>query len=218
MSANDLFFISRLIILLTLMLGIRAYKHTTVFYKLLLGHVALAFVTETIGAYYLDRKENNAFIYNLFLLVDIPLVIVAASKIIKSKATNRYTIISIILYCALWFVTVYKYTMDKPIYLAFTLGSIILCIFFLAIAIQQYAYQQNISIHSPIVWVCIAILIYYASNIPTFSSLGYLLKNKPNVASSIFRINLLLSITHYISIGIAFILCKPRSTINKLLS
>lgn len=213
MSA-DLFFISRLIILLATMLGILAYRQSAVFYKYLFAHVFIALVIETLAHFLVFGHKgiyNSTPLYNLFILTDIPILIYAAGRILKLKYNNTITATSIGVYVAAWCTHTFINGIDSFANWPFVLGSILLCAFYLTLIVEQYAFQKDISLRSPVVWAAAAIIIYYASNVPTFSFLKLLSSYDIYIAKKMYSINVLLSIVHYICLGITFYLLRPSS-------
>lgn len=210
---SDLFLISRITILLAVMLGVATYRHATTFYKLLLTHVTLGIFIETLGHFLVyDRLKNpinTTPFYNIYILLDIPILLFAAGNILKTKHQKTLTGISIMLFVAAWIIHFFNYGISDFANRPFILGSILLCIFYLILIIEQYAFQKNISLRSPVIWATAAIIIYYASNIPTFSLMKVLSEYNMIVAEKMYRINITLSIVHYICLGITFYLLRP---------
>lgn len=207
----DLFFISRLIILLAMMLGISTYRYTTFFYKLLYTHVAIALLIENIGHSLVVDSVNTTPLYNFYILVDIPILLLAAGSVLKLKHNKTISLCSIVTFALVWSINIAQYGLYEFANWSFVLGSILLCAFYLTLIVEQYAFQKDISLRSPIVWSAAAIIIYYASNVPTFSFMKVLYTYSEVAAEKMYNINHILSIVHYICLGITFYLLRPSS-------
>lgn len=197
------------------MFGVASYRCGATFYRFLLIHIFLGIFIETLGHFLVYDRINNPIettpFYNIYILLDIPILLFAAGRILKSKYSNALTITSISVYMTAWCSHTFINGIDSFANWPFVLGSILLCAFYLTLIVEQYAFQKDISLRSPVVWAAAAIIIYYASNIPTFSLMKVLSEYNVIIAEKMYLVNILLSIVHYICLGITFYLLRPSS-------
>lgn len=154
-----------------------------------------------IAGYILPAHISNALLFNLYQLVDLWLLGTVAYLLLnKSKL---FVIVSVMMSTI---ISIYFLYIDLDSHfnnIGFLVESVVLTILYLIIITQELMSIKTQK--KSVIWVCIAIIIYYGCCVPFFSLINYL---RSDIANDLYLINSFLNIIFYLLIGYAFYLSR----------
>lgn len=198
---NPFYLVYLLILFLCLLIGWGCSKYFNRPFLLILVQITLACITEILAKTVI--KENNAILFNLYILPEIWLCGLSLSILLASKAVPFFLGV-LLLASAIWGVNMYLAGPLNFANYAYLLSGLLLgtaCI----ITIIQNLRKGILPFQSKAVAYLLAgLAAYYFCNVPLWSLLMAGLISTP-VVSQLFAINLLLASLKYALISFAFL-------------
>ena len=213
MGARVLPIVTDVCITLALVSGLLNLKYLNRTFTIVLAQVILASAAETFGFIFsFSSNTSNGVVYNIYLFLAFPLLILLAQTLLKPNKFKLALCLVLIFnsICLIFFIKTGLYYFQNHLYV---FGSLIISCLFLAVFISNI--NKSKFINDPLFLLSLAILVFYGSNIPVFSTINYLVAHHPHIAYNVFKINLVLNSAHYVIITTCFFLCKRQSLLAK---
>jgi hypothetical protein len=136
--------------------------------------VLIAFGVNIIGYILRLKKINNIPIYNVYLLFDYGLLLLAASKFLKDCVSKRYSTISFGIIIVIWLFEIIRKEPANFVQGTYIVGSFLILIAYLLVFYFAVMKHSQPLWRLPSFWISTAIILFYACNIPNFSMIQYL--------------------------------------------
>jgi hypothetical protein len=178
--------------------------------------VLIAFGVNIIGYILRLRKINNIPLYNLYLLFDYGLLLMAASKFLKDYVPKKYFSIAFAIIIMIWLYEIFREGSTTFVQGAYIVGSFLILISYLIVFYFTVMKHSQSLIRLPFFWISTAIILFYACNIPNFSMIQYLVYcTKDNSFVSGLILDSLNNIRYgFISIGFLIYLNNRTKSLN----
>lgn len=196
-------------IVIALLIGVYKLKAMPFPYKLILWSVCISAGAEISGYFLSKYHYNNSWIYNIYLVVSVSVLIKAGAFLSNKKIIKKLANVVVPLFILMWGISISRST-DKLASDAFLVGAILLCLLFLSILIENALIATFSYFKQPVVWLSIAIVIYFGCNIPYFGLMNHLIKDDGRLAYKLYDINLCLAIVYYLLLDCCFLLFTKR--------
>lgn len=189
---------------IAIMIGVYRYHYLRRFFWILLIQAFLA-MTFLISAHVvLIYQESNHWLYNIYLPIEILLLMVAARTFFNRPVAWRA-----ITYASGAFVLTYitEIVADGFFRLAnmsLAIGGMILAALYLFILYSSIRASKNVSNIAPEFWACLGIAMYFAGNVPFIGIIHQLHKYDPILVENLFYIPEALAIVRYAFLCISF--------------
>jgi hypothetical protein len=193
--------------LLALAVGIYYLRNLSTAYILLLIQVLFATSGELLG-YYLGtiKHQNNIWVFYYLLLIDCWLIGISGRYFLADGMLKKSVPILLSAISCIWLADLFKTGLNTFSNKFFICYSVLLIVIYITVLTRPAFTEKNI-LKYPVVWVCIATILYYGCMIPYIGLLNYLLKNAPNTADRLYDIILGLNFIRYPLVALAFYLC-----------
>lgn len=187
-----------------LIFGVYFWKKLDLGYKVLLAQVLFAFIAEAAGKILSVKYYPNAWVFNIYMLIEFLLLSIAASLFI----TRFKKIVIVIISCFViaWVLQAYNSGLTKLFNWLFVLSSLGITVMYAAILFMHGMFTKRHFYSDPLFLVCVSIVVFFACIIPLFGLLNYLIKDDIIIAKKLYLINVGASIFRYSLVAIAFYL------------
>ncbi len=179
--------------------------------RLVLLNMFLSCCAETIGYVF---RNNNTWFYNIYIIINI-LSWIGVFYVLEQRHA-KVVIATAIVYAMLWAGYVIKDGINVLANLPMVYGSAIILVFYFMLLLSIFRwYNGNIKQH-PLLWICIATLLYYGCSMPMFILLNYVIRERFELGIHIYKINLFFSIIHSFLLAYSFYLARKPHNIQFL--
>lgn len=189
----------------TLACGVGIYTFTKLdcFSKLIAFQVFIAFLIELIGLQIRIQHTSNVWLYNLYMLAEFSLLIIAAG--LKSTKVSRKSIILLLIFCVCWGVEIYWNSIEIFAVNTYVLGATILLVSF-SVVLYRSVQNRDPLFRQSMFWFSIGIILFYGCNIPFFAMHNYI-ANYSNTVQMNLLTTLMIIFGHirYLCMAIGFI-------------
>jgi hypothetical protein len=175
-------------------------------YRILLVLSIITLVVDGIALYI--RKwlhQDNGWLYNFYMLFDCGLLTLTGHYFRLAKPIAYYAAIAYIIFFLSWSYSFFALGI-RPFfvnaYMAATIALLVMYILLLYYHAMEYKHSLT---RSPLLWVCLAVIIFYACNAPFFSIMS-LLNNKAKESTLHYLITTVLNNIRYLFITYSFYL------------
>jgi len=162
-------------------------------------------VNELSGLVMYHYLNNNVIIYNIYILAELCLLILASVQQMNKKVFTTVGIVCIILYSALWcylfFIMPHSYFMVWM----FLSSCILLSVFYFC-PLLIISRNSDRPFSEPWLWVCLGHVIYFACDIPFFSMYKYFVAHAKTIGALLQNINDTLAVLRYLFVSYGFYL------------
>lgn len=189
---------------IAILIGILVYKRLPVFYRILFFQV-LSFIA--IDIYATTIKNNNAWLYNIEMIIEISLIFLAAYSYFNKVLSKRILIILFSLFLCILFINFYFYPSNMLSNYAYITGGILITGIYLTILFSHFYIRKDDYLTAPLVISGLGIVLYFAGTIPYLSMMYSLQKKDAHFNQSLFQtIVVALAFIRYLFLAIAFFL------------
>lgn len=193
-------------IIIALVVGLFLFQRLSILYRVFLLQVLTALIFESMGAYIgLFSKQNNTWIFNIYMLIEMTLLGIAGSFLLD-KSIRIYTLSAFGIMQLLWIINALIGDFDKLFNWFFVSSSALIVILFVFILFRNVLFKKKHLLIESVFYLCFSSILYFASVIPLFGLLNFLIEDNIAIATKLFYINISLNILRYILIAIAFYL------------
>lgn len=214
-----------LTIFLALVAGSMAYKKMNRFYRCLfyqLACAAILYILSHVVTKYQKHNHlplNNHWVFNLTTLIETSLMILAAYYHFTEKITKRFILLLYVFFIITYLLLLLRSGFNTFNSFAYVIGCFAISLIYCKILYDHF--YSSIHFNSPLLWVCLGALLYFAANIPYLSLMDYLNENYLHINSKLFRfIPNVFSNIRYLCLAIGFWLIRrhaPKSVPDAIL-
>lgn len=202
--------ISLLSVLIACVFGIISYNYNGIFLRAIFYMTFFSLVVEVTGETLGIMYRSNIWLFNLYLLPNTLLTGIAGTYLFN-KVLNKYLIrIGLLIWSIFWFIQLYTNGIAIFANRAFLFGGLLLIVVYL-VSLKNLFVSTTVFYKQPEFWVAIAVIVYYACNIPSFGLINYLISHHDFAATNLYYINNILSIFYYSLISYSFYLCRKQA-------
>jgi hypothetical protein len=206
-----------LIIAITSALGIAAYKWMNGFCRLLFAQLITSdliyILSYAVTTYQKSEglQEDNQWVFNLNILIETSLLLMAASKWQGSRNFKQ-----IALYAFLFFIAAFTILTFRSGFLifnsyAYALESLVIIFIYLLILKQSYYDFSESHERKYERWICIGLILFFGCSLPYFSLFNFFNIYYPNLSKSLYFITEVLANLRYLMLGVGFWLIRKDS-------
>lgn len=194
------------IIIAKIAIGACRYQSLSIAYRIILLQTSISLIAEAIGFYYSINKLNNILIYNLYIIVEVCSLIVAAYLLIESKKAKLLTLYSLLPVIGIW---CYNMAVNNTTFTSSTFfaGAVIIVTAYLYILLIQLPNKATVDLS--LILLSLAHIYYYAATTPVLLLHEYLYSLNQSLANNILYINNVISIFSNLLIVISFYAYPP---------
>lgn len=204
MSVHFYFIFSAIII--ALVVGLFVVHKLSIPYCVFLLQVLTALIFESIGTYIgLLSKQNNTWVFNIYMLLEMVLLGIAGSLFLE-RSIRVYPLFVFGIMLILWMVNAFISDFDKLFNWFFVSSSALIIVLYVFILFKNLLFKKKRLFKEPLFYLCFSSILYFASVIPLFGLINYLIIDNITIATQLFYINISLVILRYTLIAIAFYL------------
>ncbi|MDW3648908.1 MAG: hypothetical protein R8P61_17700 [Bacteroidia bacterium] len=203
-AVHPLFVISAFIPIVPLGIGLYAVKGLGKDRRLLLILMGLAFIVQFIAFLYFLNRENNLFIYHIYM----PLEFIILGHIYKIWLINwwKSQLLDVIIWAYVLFSAVNTFFFQKFDTVnsnALLVGGVLLMIFSLAFFYRILDEMKLKSLEkSPEFWINSSILLYYSGSIIVLGMNHLIAEKSDRLIEIIYMLHSVINIIHYLLFGI----------------
>jgi hypothetical protein len=202
--------------MISVVIGLFTVTSARLFYKLVLMQLFVALIADGVGTYlqYWQLKPNNIWVSNTYILIEFLLYTLAAGSFFFNQVDKRSVAIVLGLiaaYAILWSGCVLQNGISTFASLAYTVGGIVICLYFMAITIRHMQQGTLTMVPKSVKWFAIGTAVYYCCDIPYFSALPYLNTRYPKTSEMLYSINDILNAIRYFIVGISFLAYRTET-------
>lgn len=196
-----------------IILGLSKWRNFSTGYKIIVLQILVALFVEIGGLYIGEiQHHNNAWLYNIYLLVEVILLTIAAVNFTKSTKLNRIFLLSATLVSSYW-IYLFVTKQHNQLFNWFIIISAFLSLsMYIIVLLDNAIFSQKNLVHQPLFLLGSSIIIYYACIIPLFGVINYLLENSYAYARKLYYINQSVNILRYSLVVIALYLYGRQAT------
>lgn len=192
--------------LIALIIGAYYLRYFSFAYKLFLAHVFAALFTEVLGLYFNTIKYNNALLFNVFNLVEVWLLTLAASSLITTMKIKSLVYIFLFLITTFWVYNVIYLSNAQYFNWHLVTYSVFFIVIYIIVLLDNSLFRQKYLLKQPLFLMCISIILYCGASIPLFGTLNYMIKSDVKTAEKLFYISHVINVLRYTLVAIAFYL------------
>jgi len=193
--------------------GFSLIKKLSLPFKLIVFQLFIGTITETIGLTLQHYGENNSMEYNIYILLECCLLLLAIIALIQQKGIRNILFISLCIFIGFWVCSISLTGMNAFAVYPFILSCILLTLGYLLLIIRMAKKVDNL-LEQPIFWLSVGIVVYFGPDIPLFSMFNYFKAHgKEKLGSYLYTINDVLGILRYLLTIYGFYLCRRRKFI-----
>lgn len=176
-------------------------------YRLVLYLTAIAIFCEWYG-FYLHKylKEQNAWLFNLYMPIEVWLMGIAGIYFLQNKNTKKFFIFLLFLNSIIWIVSLYKNTIYEFANLSMICGCILLTALYFLVLLDNSIFSTKGILKQHVFWLSLSSLLYFGGDIPFMGLHNYLSENILPVAKKLTIINDILDVIRYPLVAVCFIL------------
>ena len=193
--------------IIAITVGLLYWKSLILSYRLIIGQVGMALLCQ-IGARYLavELQQNNAWVFNIYLLVEVYLLTFSAFFILKNEHAKKIILMSLVVITAHWLYALGNNDFFSLFNWFFVFSAFFIVVIYTVVLFNKAVFQnQKILLH-PLFILCIAHIIYFACIIPLFGILNNLFINDMVAAQKLYVINHVVNFLRYSLVALAFYL------------
>ena len=176
-------------------------------WKLIALELIIVFVAQSLALILALQHVKNTWLMNLFILVDLLCLGIAAILMIQSQKRQQIFIYLLALTCVLCCSSMLHSGMNTELNsLAFLTSGIYLSATYLLLLFQ--ASTSDYPFRQPILWVSLGVILYFGCNVPFFSLFHYLSTDQTRwkkLGLYLYFINSALAIIRYAFVSYGFI-------------
>lgn len=187
----------------TLFIGLYFFRKLPTCYKLIFVQVFFALLAESFGAYLGHHYIHNAWVFNIYNLIDLLLTGIAAQLLLRKY---KYIIYGFIVFgFIIWGIEVYKYGILHLANIFFIFSCILLVCVYLFVLLNQSLFTKRI-FTEPAFWLSISVILYFGCCLPYFGLYNYLINEQYAIAKKLVIINRVFNFIRYPFIAVCFII------------
>jgi hypothetical protein len=193
------------------------YSRHLRFFSIFLGITA---VTEIVANFLVQYPTSNYPVYNLFILIQYPMIAWYYRHIISDKKTRQLLLAFIVLYPVFWLsIFLFVYTFDQWCTYGIMLGDLFIVIFSSRYIYELITSENPVQLQRhPEFWISVGLLFFCACELPITGIINFLVQDWLStwqLIQKIFSILQLLNILMYLMFTYAF-LCRETPLGKKL--
>jgi hypothetical protein len=205
-----LFYIEIVSVFLTLAMGLIMYNRIYTYMKIIVLNILITCAVYVYGYFVL----NNTWIVNVYMLLNFLCWVTVYFTVTKKR--RQILLASVISNIILWLVCIVKDGINSFANWPMVYGSIITLILYFSMLLSIFReYNGNVRTF-PLLWICVATLLYYGCTVPLFILINYLIRQRPELSVQMFQINQVLSILHSFMLVYSFYLARKPHNIQFL--
>lgn len=189
---------------ITFVLAILTFKNLDAFSRLIAIQVIIAFLVEFAGWQMRIHQITNVWLYNLYMPIEVSLLLGAAS-LHFSKKVKLSLLIVFIFYWTCWTIEIYKFSLTNFVVRTYVIGAMILLINYFFVLYKSAWNRKSILAQSGF-WFSIATILFFGCNIPFFSMHNYIVENSLSYQMDLLT-NLMIVFSHfrYLCLAVGFL-------------
>jgi hypothetical protein len=199
-----------LFVLLCALVGATRIHRMNVFFKLVYVQVlvfAILYIYTTAQTYNIKLASGhpqNQWLYNFYILFECSILLIGAMTVTPRKVVIFITSLLVIFYVVFFIETAYT-GIDRFANYSFILEAVIVSVFYIYIAANDYKKRSAGWKTSPVFLCCTGISVYFICYIPYMTILHYLQKYSPRDNSILYlTITSLLANVRYLFVFLSF--------------
>lgn len=196
-----------LIELIAIVVGLKNWSKLKLGYRLIVVQVIIACFVELLGnviVYY--KLGSNAWMYNLYALVEAILLIRVYRLLSTKEYSAKLSLIASSIVLATWLIVIAINGFFVFISGYFIATSLLMIALYILIIIDNSIFRNNKLFAQPLFLFSIAVIIYFGSIIPLFGMLNHLVEVDKRLANNLFDINVFAAALRYALTGTALYL------------
>jgi hypothetical protein len=189
---------------LTILVGLVAFRYLNVAYKIILINLLIGLGVELLGNHI---NGNNSSVFNLFLPIDGGLSMLAGFILINQKRYLPLFIMSLIFMWGIWIYCIYLGGINNFSSISFTVNAVLIITEYL-IVLYRYSLSSTMPwLQIPSFWLCLGTIFFYSCNIPIFSMLNIINSNLSlTELHYLVSVIIVMSVLSYLQISYSFFL------------
>jgi len=203
---------------LSAIVGIYSWRYLTLPFKLIFFQIICASFADITGRILEIYLNNNIFLYNAYLFIELWLVGLAGWYMIRNKTYQKWLMAFLIICTVVAIVSISITGIKVFANWAFLMECLLLTITYLGILINLLISNKGNITKEPVFWLCIGIITYFGCNVPLFGMLNYLVEYHPLLGNYIYRIDHVLCIIRYSFVAVGFLSCRKHIFTSKLIT
>lgn len=193
--------------LLAILSGAYNWKKLSLPYRLTVLLVAFAVITELTGriiSHYFH--QNNVWLYNLYNPVEMWVLGFICILFVNTKVGKKTIQASLFMLSLFWCITVGYNGIFAFNNWFVVLKSLFHIVCFIVILFDNSVFNKKKIYTQPLFLLSTGMILYYATTIPLFGLMNYLVKNDSKMALKLFHINHAATAIRYALVAVAFYL------------
>lgn len=199
--------IGLLIQVVAVVIGLAFWKSMILPYRLVIVQVGMAILCQTVARYFaVTLGENNSWIFNIYMLLEILLLVSAGLLFLKGGGVRN--ILSILLFAMVvyWVITYAFNDFFSLFNWFFVFSALVIVITYVLVLFNHAIFQSKKILQQPLFILSVAHVVYFACIIPLFGIISNLFVNNMMAAHKLYVINDVVNFLRYFLVAIAFYL------------
>ena len=177
--------------LLAAVTGIFCWKYLSGFARIIVCQVVISAITEAVGMWLTSAGENNTWLYNIYMLPEFILIMIAGYKICPSASKKKILVIKLSVYITVWSITMIFFNTGYLLTYMYIIGALMIVFFYLLQLTQML--HDEVKDNNALL-VLYSILIYFSGVIPMTGFQNYIFQNDRNAMVYLIIIIVVLNI------------------------
>lgn len=156
--------------ILAILIGLLAYRKLPTFYRVLFFQALAYLIIDSYAVTY----PNNGMVYNISILIEIGLLLLAAHVYFKTFVSKWISFIGYFAFLLVWCFDIYYHGKNQLAYHAYILGGIFITAMYIRILFDHYTKKNDNFRNAPLLLSCLGIFIFFAGIVPYLSMMYYL--------------------------------------------
>lgn len=195
-----------LVIVLCIIAGVSSWKNLILPYRLILVQVVIALIFESLGVYLsIILHLSNSWLFNIYMLLELLLLGMSGTYFIDIKY-KKLVFSGVVAGTFFWIVNLFQNPFNKLYNWSYIASATVIIGIYLGVLFTVVLFRTKRILSHPLFYLCGSFILYFASVIPLFGLLNYLINDDLPMANKLFYINVSLNVFRYVMIAIAFYL------------
>jgi hypothetical protein len=201
--------------------GLFTFKRLSPFYRLFfyqtIAYVAAYTMARVVTTYQASHNLplNNQWVYNLYIFIETSMILGAAALYFSSKKMNTFLMVAFGIFLVTYMHQIITHSFWTWANYAFVVEEVLVAVICLLIVYSEFLETRSHYWSSPVLYIALGSIIFFAGNVPFMGMINYLQKSYPEINKDLFRlITNMLAIVRYIFYAIAFWMVYRKSALT----
>ena len=191
--------------ILVVIIGILTFSRLSPFYRILFFQTAIFLIFDL----YASTFPNNALVYNVSMLIEIGLLLLASYLYFKTFVSKWTAITGYSVFLLIWCFDMYHYNKNQLADHAYISGGIFITATYIRILFYHYTNKNDNYLTPPLLLSCLGIFIFFAGIVPYLSMMHYLQSKDEDLNTIVFQYMMVYpAIIRYFLLAVAFLLLR----------